>query len=100
MTDANLWAQLTFAEQMGQLGSELKRARDAEDEEDFESRNEFLDSSLNFLEFTLKDIRYHKHVGELEHLHTAIMAWRISKPTWKPQAILNYCMSFLLDDIK
>ena len=98
MVDIRIWGQLSLPEQMGHIGGELKLARDAEDD-DLELRDEHIDASLELLELTLKDFRFRKNMSELEYLHTAIMNWKMDEPSWPPQSMVNYCASFLLDEM-
>ena len=98
MVDRFLWYQLSLGEQLGQIAREIKGAKESEEEDDTEERSVYISSALELLELTLRDQRFREHVSELEYLYSALVSWQKNTPSWDPQKMINFCMSFLLDE--
>ena len=92
------WAQLSFAEQLGHIGSELSRVQQEEESQERASRNSSLERALEMLDLTLDDQRWRSRNKELARLREAVSDWFCDQRAYNiPLKILvDYCTQFIL----
>jgi hypothetical protein len=62
------WQKLSIFEQMGNIGSEVLRAKHWSDQGQIDKRNASLERSFDLLDLTLSDKNNAKHAGEIGRL--------------------------------
>lgn len=65
------WEKLTFAEQMGNIGSEISRALQWK-EKDARLFQGAVDRALELLDLTIRDIRWHNRMRELTRVREVL----------------------------
>lgn len=94
---AGRWQEMSFAEQMGNIGSELARARAADERGDRERRNHALNRALELADLTLSCEDEERRRLELGRLRDALRAIRDGADAGVSLANLErYCLPFAL----
>lgn len=92
----NKWAVLSFAEQMGNIGSEISRARSADGRGDIGRRNRSLDRAFELVALTLALQSRPSRQRELSILRTVLHQMRFNDTDIPLQSIEQYCLPFAL----
>ena len=66
------WKQLSLAEQIGNIGSELARARSWDERNMTEPKNQALMRVLELIDLTLDSVRQPSHLKEIARLREAV----------------------------
>ena len=75
------WHRLTFAQQMGNIGSEIARAGSAQKKEYFEDMRSALSRALELVDMTLNDSRHRKNIfKEVSRLRELLACWYDNNP--------------------
>lgn len=94
---AGRWQEMSFAEQMGNIGSELARARAAEERGDKERRNRSLERAIELADLTLGCEDRERRRLELGQLRDALRAIRAGADAGASLAELeHYCLPFAI----
>lgn len=98
MIDQKKWMQLSFAEQLGHIGSELSRARHWEEQKDPLNKEKALARALELLDLSLDDDRWKTRLKELTRLREIVSAWFCGPIPYEvaPEALERYCAAFSL----
>ncbi len=90
------WFQLTFAQQMGNIGSELTRARLWEEKREETQWIKALERGLVLIDCTLEDPRWRNRLRELTRLREVVCDWYAGQKTYPvPVKFLeDYCTQF------
>jgi len=90
------WQNSSLAFKMGNIGSEITRARHWEKSKDIESRNQALIRALELIDATLTDYRLNQRLKEILYLREVISdLWQGSRFYQVPLVILEkYCLDF------
>lgn len=92
---AGRWRELTLAERLGNIGSELARARAAEERGDKERRNRSLERAIELADLTLGCEDRERRRLELGQLRNALAAIRAGADAGASLANLErYCLPF------
>jgi hypothetical protein len=96
--DRARWHGLTLAQQLGNIGSELARARHWETAGDREQREAALFRALELVDLTLDDPRRRRGCKEIARLREVIGDWYAGSGTYdvSPEELQDYCTSFAL----
>jgi hypothetical protein len=70
---AGRWLTLSFAEQMGNVGSEVLRALNWRERGSAEHSTKAIERGLELLDLTIADERNRRHLRELTHLREALV---------------------------
>ncbi len=97
--DKERWYQLTFAQQMGNIGSEIARARHWENQKDLLEKERALTRAFELIDLTLSDSRWRYRRKELGRLREIIADWYSNQKyyTVMPESVEEYCISFTLN---
>ena len=92
------WHQMSLAQQMGHIGSELGRARRLESQNDSPNRDQALERALDLLDLTLNDRRWQARFRELARFREVVSDWFIGSAAYEipPEALEDYCTQFTL----
>lgn len=94
---AGRWRELTLAEQLGNIGSEVSRVRAAEERGDRERRNRSLDRAIELADMTLAGEDKERRCLELGRLRDALRAIRGNADSVMSLADLeHYCLPFAI----
>lgn len=87
------WYQLSLAQQMGHVGSELGRARHWESKGDRQSRDHALVRALDLLDLTLNDRRWSGRFRELARFREVVSDWFCGRKAYDVPAetLEGYC---------
>ena len=92
----NRWADLSFAEKMGNIGSEISRARSADERNDTERRNKSLDRANELVQLTVSGLD-NARAKELGFMHHALASIRDNtQSVISLRAIEQYCLPFAI----
>ena len=96
MISPSRWSDLSFAQQMGNVGSEIARARHWEKQKDPASRDKALERALELLDLTLDATIETARLKEVARLREVVAAWYAGQKDYAiDEAVLeNYCISF------
>lgn len=96
--DKGRWHGLTLPQQMGNIGSEIARARHWEGQGDAERRNAAIERALELIDLTLSDVRRRAGLREIARLREVVCAWYCGSDAYDvpPAALQEYCTSFVL----
>ena len=96
--DIQKWSRFSLAQQLGNVGSELARARYWEEKNDFKSRNNALERALELIDLTLEDKRWQMRLKEIARLRELVSDWLLGQKTYEviPSALEDYCTTFAL----
>ncbi len=89
---------MSLAQQMGNIGSELGRARRWEVKKDRKSRDAALIRALALLDLTLNDRRWHARFRELARFREVVSDWFTASAAYdiSPEVLEEYCTQFAL----
>ncbi len=89
---------MSLAQQMGNIGSELGRARRCEAKNDRKNRDAALVRALALIDLTLSDRRWHARFKELARFREAVSHWFAESADYdiSPEALEDYCTRFAL----
>lgn len=95
--DKSKWLKLSRTQQIGNIGSEIARARYWESQSDFVNRERALECSLELLDLTLDDKRWKSGLKEIARLREVISAWFCNQTIFdiSPKELEDYCISFV-----
>jgi hypothetical protein len=98
MINPHRWRQLSLAQQLGNVGSELSRARHWESKQDDHNRDESLERALALLDLTLDDRRWRGRLRELARLREVVSDWFSGRKYYliSSSALVDYCAGFSL----
>lgn len=91
------WQEMTLAEQLGNIGSEVSRARSAQERGNVERLNSSLDRALELVALTVNNESLARRRSELQNLNEALKAVRNNEN--HPLSLKNieeYCLPFAL----
>lgn len=88
------WQTLSFAEQMGNIGSEVSRARAASNRGDIERRNRAIERVLELVDLTLRHENRQPHKRELGLFRDVITRAREDQAGASLEMIERYCLPF------
>ena len=96
--NAERWSQLSLIQQLGNIGSELSRARHWEIQKDRVSRDQALERALDLLDLTLGDKRFRSRLKEPARLREVVGDWFSGKQEYdiSPERLEAYFTSFAL----
>lgn len=96
--DMERWQQLSLAQQLGQVGSEISRGRHWENKKDLASRQKALARALDLLSLTLDDPRWVTRRRELARFQEVLASWYAQKETYQvlPDALEQYCTALVV----
>ena len=98
MINNQKWSKLSFAEQLGHVGSEISRARHWHEKGDKPSRDKALERALELIDLTIDDKRWKEKLKEIVRLREIICDWLFEQKNYEiePVALEHYCTDFLL----
>ena len=96
--DQARWHGLTFPRQMGNIGSEIARARHWEGRGDRANRDAAIERALELIDLTLRDPRRCSGLREIGRLREVVCDWYLGSGTYdvSPAELEDYCTSFIL----
>ena len=94
MISPRKWQQLTFPQQMGNIGSELSRALNWENRDDPAGRDRALERALDLLDLTLASHHQGGRLRELNRFREAVAAWYVHSREYanSPKLFVDYCL--------
>ncbi|OGY91983.1 MAG: hypothetical protein A3H70_01175 [Candidatus Komeilibacteria bacterium RIFCSPLOWO2_02_FULL_48_11] len=94
---AGRWQELTLAEQLGNIGSEISRARSADERGNVERRNLSLERVLELVQLTIANESRQWRRLELQNLYGVLSAIRNNEAhSVSLSNIEEYCLPFAL----
>ena len=98
MINQERWFKFSLCEQMGNIGSEITRARIWEDKNDLKSRNQALERALELIDTTKDDSRLYKRRRELCYLREILADKYIDASIYNDslKGLEKYCLDFAL----
>ena len=94
------WQKLSFAEQMGNIGSEFLRSKHWKERGDFESYQKSLERAIELTDLTISDRRWQKqrYLSELNRLREVFCDLYLNQNRYeiKSQSLENYFLFFAL----
>lgn len=98
MISSAKWSQLSLAQQLGNVGSEIARARHWQERHDLESRNRALARALELMDLTLDDARWQARLRELCLLREVLSDWFSGQNQYAVslQDLETYCLQLSL----
>lgn len=90
------WNELSFAEQMGNIGSEVSRACVASARGQAERRDKSIERALELVDLTLRTTTSQPRMRELGLFRNAIEAAAEGSSSVRLEAIEQYCVPFAL----
>ena len=96
--DRTSWHGLTLPRQMGNIGSEIARARHWEGQGDDARRDAAIERALELIDLTRCDPRRRTGLREICRLREVVCDWylRCGAYAVSPAALQEYCTSFML----
>jgi len=96
--EKNKWLKLSRTQQLGNIGSEIARARYWQTHNDLVNRERALERSLELLDLTLDDRRWKSGLKEIARLREVICAWYYNLTLFdiSPKELEDYCISFVI----
>ncbi len=100
--DKDKWYKLSWARQLGNIGSELTRARLSEEKKDEAGRKNSLIRALELLDLTISDQRWIKKLKELTRFREVIADWFCQTHAYNisHKILEKYCMHFYLNELR
>jgi hypothetical protein len=94
--DKDRWIQLSLAQQLGNIGSEISRARHWEEKYDILNRNKSLARIIVYLDFMLDEMQPSPRYKELARFREVIGDWFSDQHSYgiSPQQLEDYCIPF------
>jgi hypothetical protein len=92
--DKSKWLQLSKAQQLGNIGSEIARAHYWEKHHDFLNREKALERALELLDLTLDDKRWQAGLKEIARFREVVSAWFCNQTVFDISAkeLEDYCI--------
>ncbi|MBN2120480.1 MAG: hypothetical protein JW734_05455 [Candidatus Omnitrophica bacterium] len=93
------WARLSFAQQLGNIGSEIARARYWEEKNDILQRERSLTRTLELLDLTLtSSCRTSSQLKEIGRFREIVGGWLLDNTDYniKKQSLEDYCTQFAM----
>jgi len=96
--NTNKWKSLTFAQQLGNIGSEISRARHWDEQGDEQARKNSVFRALELIDSTLDDDRWRARLKEITRLREVLCDWYSKKNEYQiaPRLLEDYCVRFSL----
>lgn len=96
--DKEKWQKLSLALQIGNIGSEIAKAKHWEENNDAENKNSAIKRALTLIDLTINDRRWQTRLKEILRLREILADWLIGGNIYgfSPQGLENYCTSFVL----
>ena len=96
--DLQKWYNLTVTQQLGNIGSEINRARGFEKKNDKEARDRCILRALELVDLTLTDPKWHNRLSELTCFQEVVYDWFKETHIYQitPEELENYCIAFSL----
>jgi hypothetical protein len=96
--DQARWNAMTLPRQMGNIGSEIARARHWEGRGDRANRDGAFERALELIDLTRRDTRRRGGLREIGRLREVVCDWYLGLGTYdiSPAEIEDYCTSFIL----
>ncbi len=93
------WLNLTRSQQLGNIGSEIARARYWDAYNDNDNRHIAIERALRLIDLTLDDNRWGAGLKEIARMREVISAWFCEQIFFdiQPKEIENYCINFVLE---
>ncbi len=94
----NKWQKMSLAQQIGNIGSEISRARHWEEMSDFDSREKALERALELVDLTLAGQRQWSRLKELTRLRELICNLIVKSDIYNLSLtdLENFCLNFAL----
>ena len=88
------WFQLSFAQQMGNIGSELARARNCDEKNDLLQRERSFDRAFELIDLTIADPRWTRKLNELTRFREVVADWFAKTQFYdvSPASLEEYCL--------
>lgn len=95
---AGRWLQMSLAEQIGNIGSEFSRARNAEQRQDDEQRNKALERAIDLIDLTLACPYHWTRLKEINRLRELTASQYIKSDEYQVtlQELEDYTLPFAL----
>ena len=92
------WQTLTLAQQMGNIGSEIARARHWEERRDLKEKERALERGFELMDLTLADPRWRKRLKELCRFREVMAAWFVNSREYDvhPKFLEEFCIQLNL----
>jgi hypothetical protein len=96
--DKGTWLKLTRSQQLGNIGSEIARARHWSVHNDDVNRKKALERALELLDLTLDDRRWGYGIKEIARFREIVSAWFCDETFFdvRPEDLENYCVDFVI----
>ena len=96
--DKDTWLKLTQSQQLGNIGSEIARARYWNTHNDDINRKRALERALELLDLTLDDHRWGFGLKEIARLREVVGAWFCDQTFFDipPKNLEDYCVNFVM----
>ena len=101
MVQFERWMQFSPVQQMGNIASEITRARTREEQNDINGRNQALVIALELIDLSLDDARWKNGIKEIARLREVVADWYSDTHVYNVprKALEDYCVSFMLAKI-
>lgn len=92
------WQKLSLAEQLGNIGSEISRARYWDELNDSVSRRKSLERALELVDYTLSDKRHRRSLKEILYLREIIGDFIIKAHIYNISLAMveKFCLGFAM----
>ena len=92
------WHKLTLSQQLGNIGSEIARARDWEQCHEKKLRNEALIRAMDLLDLTISDPRWKRRLREFTRFREVLADWFSDSNFYfvPPEQLEEYCIELIL----
>ena len=103
MIEQNRWIKLSFAKQLGNIGSELSRARHWEFKKDSVNQHKSLERALELIDLTLEDHRWQTslcRLKEFNRFREIVLDWYSDQKNYEvsPDFLERYCTDLILNE--
>ena len=98
MIEQSRWSKFSLAQQIGNIGSEISRARYWEEKKDPASRAKSLERALELINLTLADTRHRHRLKEIARFQEIVGAAFADQNDYQISLtdLDNYCLDFAL----
>ena len=98
MIEQSRWSKFSLAQQIGNIGSEISRARYWEEKKDPAGRAKALERALELINLTLADSRHRHRLKEIARLQEIVGAAFAGENDYQISLLEldNYCLDFAL----
>ncbi len=96
--DKDTWFKLTPGQQLGNIGSEIARARHWDTHKDYSNRQEALKRALGLFDLTLDDRRWGAGLKEIARFREVVAAWFSGQSFFDIplKSLEDYCVNFVI----